>query len=165
MESGRDRWHHTKMKHDHLCAIAHNLADSLASGMCFVIGIWSTDVFGEAAAGDGLIEVDFLGGQVVRGTCSDNIRSAVKRFAEILPEFCRANGADAGDFAALSAIFDAATTDYRVLLNVTDRNGKNSITEYAGLPLKRLRVIDPLGRVRRSPRRRPMPESERQLTG
>jgi hypothetical protein len=142
------------MKHDHLCAIGHNLADSLASGMCFIIGIWGTDVFGEAASGDGVIEVDFLSGQIINGTCSDNLRSAAKRFAEVLPEFCRANGADVSDFVALSATFHAATLDHRVSLNVTDRNGHHSLTQYAGLPLKRLRVLDPLGRIRRSPRQR-----------
>jgi hypothetical protein len=133
--------------------------------MCFIIGTWSTDVFGEAAAGEGFIEVDFLGGRIVRGTCSENLRSAAERFADVLPEFCRANGADVSDFAALSATFYAATLDRRVLLNVTDRSGRRSLTEYAGLPLKRLRVLDSLGRIRRSPRRRQPPQMERQLLG
>ena len=66
--------------------------------MCFLIGIWSTDVFGEAADANEAIEVDFLNGQIIRGVCSENLHFAVKRFGEILPDFCRANGADVAHF-------------------------------------------------------------------
>ena len=140
------------MKHGVLCAIGHNLADSLACGMCFVIGVWSTDVFGEAAIADEAIEVDFLKGNVIRGVCSENLRSAVKRFAEILPNFCRTNGADLTHFVELSACFYTTGLVRRVSLHVADRNGRRSVTEYAGSPLKRLKVLDPQGRVRRAPR-------------
>ncbi|KQN75068.1 hypothetical protein [Devosia sp. Leaf64] len=140
------------MKHDKLCAIAHNLADSLASGLCFVIGYWNTDVFGEAAAGDGVLEVDFLNGRIVRGTFSENLRGAVVRFQEVLPSFCTANGADISDFITLRARFDTTTLAHQVSVEVTDTNGKCTITEYSGVPLKRLRVLDPIGRVRRIPR-------------
>ena len=142
------------MKHDHLCAIGHNLADSMASGLGFVIGYHPMDVFGEAASSrGGVIEVDFLNGRIVRGEASDNLKAAAARFAEILPGFCRDNRAEASDFANLSAVFDATTLERRVSLFVTDRNGHSSTTEYAGIPLKRLRVLDNLGRIRRTPRR------------
>lgn len=140
------------MKHDRLCAIGHNLADSLACGLCFIIGVWDIHVFDEAAAGDGSIDVDFLGGKILRGECSEKLRSAVERFADVLPAFCRANGADVTDFVGLTATFQATPRGRCVSLNVTDRSGRNSVTEYAGLPLKRLRILDPLGRVRRKPR-------------
>ncbi len=153
LEIGRQRWQHKSMKHDHLCAIGHNIADSLASGMCFVIGIWSLDVFGEAAAGDGVIEVDFLHGRIVHGACSENLRKAVTRFANVLPGFCLVNGADVANFEALAASFDATALPYRVSLKIADRSGRHSVTEYSGLPLTRLRVLDPLGRIRRIPRR------------
>jgi len=141
------------MKHDALCAIGHNIADSLASGLAFVIGYHPTDVFSEAAASnDGVIEIDFLHGRIVRGTASDILRSAALRFAEVLPSFCRENGADVADFTALSATFDATALEKRVMLTVEDRTGRRSVTEYAGTPLKRLRILDHRGRVRRSPR-------------
>ena len=140
------------MRHGILCAIGHNLADSLGSGMCFVIGMWSTNVFGEAANAEEAIEVDFLNGQIIRGACSENLQSAVKRFGEILPDFCRANGADVTHFTGLSASFHATSLGPRVSLHVADRSGKCSTTEYSGYPLKRVRAIDPQGRVRRSPR-------------
>lgn len=142
------------MKHDRLCAIAHNLADSMASGLGFVIGYHPMDVFGEAASSqEGVLEVDFLNGRIVRGEASDSLKAAAAGFAEVIPRFCRDNGAEATDFEALSAVFDATALERRVLLVVTDRNGHRSTTEYAGVPLKRLRVLDKLGRIRRAPRR------------
>ena len=142
------------MKHDRLCAIGHNLADSMASGLGFVIGYHEMDVFGEAASSlGGVIEVDFLNGCVIRGEASDSLKAAVAQFAKALPDFCRENGAEATDFQALSVVFDATALERRALLAVTDRNGHSSTTEYAGIPLKRLRVLDDFGRVRRAPRR------------
>lgn len=141
------------MKHDRLCAIGHNFADSMASGLCFVIGHHSLDVFEEAASSsDGVIEVDFLHGLVLRGSGSDSLRSAAVRFSEVLPSFCRENGADVSDFEALSATFYATPLERCVRLHVADRTGRSSVTEYAGVPLKRLRMLDHLGRIRRAPR-------------
>ena len=143
------------MKHDKLCSIAHNLADSLASGLCFVIGYWDTDVFGEAAAGDGILEVDFLNGRIVSGISSESLNGAVARFKEVLPSFCVASGAEISDFITLRARFDTTALANQVSVEVTDAHGKCTVTEYSGVPLKRLRVLDPIGRVRRIPRLTP----------
>jgi len=137
------------MKHDQLCAVGHNLADSMASGLGFVIGYYPMDVFGEAALSPGgSIEVDFLHGRILRGVASDSLKAAAAHYAEALPEFCRMNGAEATDFEALSASFDATAFQRRVFLKVTDRRGRRSTTEYVGVPLKRVRVLDSLGRIR-----------------
>ena len=140
------------MRHGKLCAIGHNLADSLASGLSLVIGYLETDVFGEAAAGDGVLEVDFLNGQIVHGTGSANLRVAVARFREMLPSFCVAHGADISDFSILRASFETTGFERNVSLKVADAYGKCTVTAYSGNPLKRLRVLDPMGRVRRIPR-------------
>ncbi|MEQ6332846.1 hypothetical protein [Sphingobium sp. MK2] len=141
------------MKHDRLCAIGHNLADSMASGLGFVIGYYPMDVFGEAASSpEALIEVDFLNGRVVRGMPSDELEAAVALFAEVLPEFCQSNGATVTDFKALSATFTTTALGRQVFLSVTDQNGRSSMTEYRGVPLKRLKVLDDLGRIRKNPR-------------
>jgi hypothetical protein len=122
----------------------------MACGNCFVIGAYCLDVFGEAASSrGGVIEVDFLNGRVVQGDASESLKDATAQFGKVLPKFCQENGAEKADFLALLAVFDATTLERRVLLSVTDRNGHHSTTEYAGLPLKRLRVLDTLGRVRR----------------
>lgn len=141
------------MKHDQLCAIGHNLADSLASGLCFVIGYRDTDVFGEAAASeDGVIEVDFLKGTIVQGRASDGLKDAAREYSEALPDFCRRNGAEAADFTSLTATFDATPTERRAIVTVVDREGHGSQITYYGIPLKRPKVLDPLGRVRRAGR-------------
>ena len=153
LESGQWLWQHQRMKHNELCAIAHNVADSMASGLALIIGYHPVDVFGEAAnSSDGLIEIDFLRGMVLRGVPSENLRLAALRFAERLPSFCHENGADISDFEALSVTFEAAPTENRAKLYVADRTGRRSTTVYAGTPLKRLKVLDKLGRARRSPR-------------
>jgi hypothetical protein len=113
------------MKHDRLCAIGHNLADSLASGLCFVIGYHPTDIFGEAALNkDGTIGIDFLHGRIVRGVVSAGLRPAIARFGEVFPKFCRGNEAKEDDFETLSALFDATELKRRVLLS---RNGPRAV--------------------------------------
>ncbi|WP_327752977.1 hypothetical protein VVT58_15135 [Sphingobium sp. SJ10-10] len=141
------------MNHDRLCAIGHNLADSMASGLGFVIGYYPMDVFGEAASSpEALIEIDFLNGRVVRGAPSGELEAAIVLYAEGLPEFCQSNGAKITDFKALSATFNTTALGRRVLLSVTDQSGRSSTTEYRGVPLKRLKALDSLGRIRKVPR-------------
>ncbi|WP_156418553.1 hypothetical protein [Aureimonas sp. D3] len=141
------------MKHDQLCAIGHNIADSLASGQSFVIGYHPVDVFGEAASSeDGLIEIDFLRGRIVQGRASPNLRSAVLGFAKAFPAFCQRNAAKSTDFRELSGTFGAGRSIPWVKVYVTDRNGRRSSTNYEGIPLKRIWSLDPLGRRRRVPR-------------
>jgi hypothetical protein len=126
----------------------------MASGLGFVIGHYPMDVFGEAALSpESVIEVDFLNGRVVRGQPSGSLEVAVALFAEALPGFCESNGAQSTDFKALSAIFDTTPLGQRVLLLVTDQSGRSSTTEYRGVPLKRLKVLDGLGRIRKKPRK------------
>lgn len=125
----------------------------MASGLGFVIGHYPMDVFGEAASSpEALIEVDFLNGRVVRGKPSGSLEIAATLFAKALPEFCESNGAKASDFKVLSATFDATSLGQRVLLSITDQSGRSSTTEYRGVPLKRLKVLDGLGRIRKKPR-------------
>ncbi|AZO10537.1 MULTISPECIES: hypothetical protein [unclassified Mesorhizobium] len=141
------------MKHERLCAIAHNFADSMASGLGFVVGYCQTDVFGEAAISTGgVIEIDFLRGSVVRGRPSDQLKSAAVIFGQAFPAFCKRNGAEVTDFQSFLAAFDARGGRCRAVLTVVDRNGRSSLTEYDGVPLKRLRVLDTLGRIRRKTR-------------
>lgn len=126
----------------------------MASGLAFLIGYRELRVFEEAtASADGVIEVDFLGGRIVRGNAGDNLALAAKQYAEILPSFCLANGAEVSDFASLSAVFELKNSKHHVTVFVTDKTGRNSATEYAGLPLKRLKKLDALGRIRKVPRK------------
>lgn len=125
----------------------------MASGLGFVVGYCQTDVFGEAATTTGgVIEIDFLRGSVVRGRPSDQLKSAAVMFGQAFPAFCKKNGAEVTDFQSFLAAFDAIGGRCRAVLTVVDRNGRRSLTEYDGVPLKRLRVLDTLGRIRRKTR-------------
>jgi hypothetical protein len=140
------------MKHDQLRAIGHNLADSLASGLCLVIGHYATDIFGDAEHSEtGAVAVDFLAGEVVEGTASDPVTGAMAMFRKALPDFCTKNRADLNDFRELSARFYMLGPGWQPGFTVTvvDSNGRRSVTEYKGVPGARPRITDDLGRLRR----------------
>src|SRR4051812_29565461 len=110
------------MKHERLCAIAHNFADSMASGLGFVVGYCQTDVFGEAASSPGgVVEIDFLNGSIVRGRPSQQLESAAVTFARSFPGFCNKNGAEVTDFQSFLAVYDARGGRCRTVLTVADR--------------------------------------------
>lgn len=139
------------MKHGKLCTIAHNLADSLASGVSLLIGAYDLDVFGEAASSEGgHITIDFLAGRVTEGEASQSLTHAAERYAETLPEFCAKHGASVGEFAELSATFSSNAIGRYATVMVTDSNGRQSVTDYVGIPLKRPRRLDSRGRIRRA---------------
>jgi hypothetical protein len=142
------------VKHAQLRAIAHNLADSIAGGLSFVLGIYELDVFGEARISPGgAIAIDFLAGKVTEGQASASLSRAAALAAETLPDFCRKHGASTADFAELSVRFFSDSVGHRAEVAVTDDTGIRSVTEYSGIPLKRVRVLDPLGRLRPAPTR------------
>jgi hypothetical protein len=140
------------MKHDQLRAIGHNLADSLASGLCCVIGYYATDIYGEAARSKSrAMTVDFLAGRVVDGKASRSLARAVALFRKALPDFCAKNGASLDDFHEISARFHARGVSRGFAVTVGDSAGRRSVTEYLGNPGARPRILDDRGRIRRKP--------------
>ena len=78
------------MKQGKLRSIAHNVADSFASGIGIPIGVYATDVFGEAEESpDGFITVDFLNGKVAAGSGSARLEGAVRLYRDVLESVCR----------------------------------------------------------------------------
>ena len=139
------------VKHHRLRAVAHNLADSLASGLCFVIGYWETNVFAEAAADPrNFIEVDFLNG-LVDGKASASLLRAVSAFRDALPDFCARNGVEEHDFRRLSARYEGRGFFGGYEVTTEDRSGRHSVVRYVGNPGKRQIIKDQLGRIRRAP--------------
>jgi hypothetical protein len=66
------------MKFDELRSIAHNIADSLASGIGLLIGYYELDIFGEASRSpEGFIVVDFLTGTCRAGAPSESLARAI----------------------------------------------------------------------------------------
>ena len=137
------------MKHDDLRSIAHNIADSLASGIGLLIGHYAMDIFGEAAKSkEGFVTVDFLNGTTEGGTLSASLAKAIKLYSEALPNLCEKQHSSLEYFKSLTARYSSDALDRRVVVTVEDKNGRCSTDEYTGIPLKHIKTLDGLGRIR-----------------
>ena len=137
------------MKFGTLKSIGHNIADSLASGIGLMIGVYEMDVFGEAAATpEGFIDVDFFKGEASGGHASAELQRALKLYADALPDLCKRQGVEVSEFQHLSARFSGRAKFERFTVTVEDKRGRRSADEYVGRPGKRPKVLDHLGRVR-----------------
>ncbi len=145
------------MKHAKLRAVAHNYADSLASGLGFVVGFFPTSVFADAAVQpDGMLVVDFLNGRVAGGFVSDELTAAMPLYRNAFPDFCAGHGCDVGDFRRFLVRFRAGRTSNGYTVTIEDARGKVSTLDYAGTPGRRVRQRDSLGRVRPRPAEDPV---------
>jgi hypothetical protein len=138
------------MKFNVLRAIGHNIADSLASGIGMLIGIYEMDIFGEARRSpDRCITVDFLSGKAVSGHVSLPLSRAIARYGNALAEFCSKHGASPSDFRVLTACYSSDIFGPRFVVTVESQQGRRAVDEYIGWPGRRIRILDQLGRVRR----------------
>ena len=128
------------MKIGELTAFGHNIADSLASGICFMAGIFSVDVFSEASASShGHIVVDFLSGETTGSPISPSLAQAIQRFSKLLPELATRHGIDHKEVRVLTARFGTdAVLGPHYLVTVEAIDGRRSVDQYAGLPGKRV---------------------------
>jgi hypothetical protein len=138
------------MKIGTLQAIGHNIADSVASGIGLMIGVYSMDIFSEASSTpEGYIEVDFLTGTTSGGRPSAGLASALKLYSEeALPQLCERHGVAVSDFRKLDVRFWRGTLNGRFEVTVEDKLARVSRAEYEGSPGKRVKVLDHLGRLR-----------------
>ena len=129
------------MKIGALASFGHNIADSLASGMCFMVGIYSAYIHREAAASpQGYIAVDFITGSTSGSPVSKELRQAILAFSTQLPELAHKHGLKFSEIQTLSARFGtdpAVGRHFQVTVETLD--GKKSIDHYVGLPGKRYR--------------------------
>ncbi|MGD0721989.1 MAG: hypothetical protein ABR970_13205 [Roseiarcus sp.] len=138
------------MKFGDLRSLAHNLADSFASGVGLLVGVHAMDVFGEAARSPGgFIEVDFLAGRASGGPPSASLERAIALYRDALPGFCARHRAEVPAFRTLRARYWVGYDGRRYRVTIEDRNGRRSVDDYQGAPGRRVRVLDRLGRVRR----------------
>lgn len=146
------------MRHNRLHAVAHNFAESLASGLGFVIGYYPTDVFKEAAAnGEQGLVVDFLNGEVLAERCSKDLRRAISKYRDAFPEFCAKHGVEQADFRMFRVRFLKGQLHNPWIVTIEDSDGKSSSREYRGVPGRRVKDKDELGRLR--PRRLSEPDT------
>jgi hypothetical protein len=138
------------MKFGTLTAIGHNIADSVACGMGFMLGAYQMDVFGEAGrTPEGFIEVDFLTGETSGGQPSASLALGLQLYADkALPQLCESHGGTVSEFRKLNVRFWPGPLYGRFEVRVEDQKGHSSTAEYEGLPGKRVKVLDHLGRVR-----------------
>lgn len=143
------------MKHNELLSVAHNIADSLASGSGFVVGYWPTDVYGEAArCPEGNLTIDFLTGEIAGGHPSKTLSAAVIAYRDVLPSFCEKHGISIVEFNQFTVQYSGISSfNGSAVITITDSNGRQSIAEYSGNPLKRALILDDRGRPRRAKHR------------
>lgn len=131
------------MRHTDLKAVGHNIADSLASGLGLMIGLYQTNVFAEASAeAPGYIEVDFLLGTTAGSPASQSLRQGVALYSkEALPGLCEKHRVNLEQVSAIQARFSAhAVYGPRFIVTVEDRQGKRSVEQYSGYSGRRLRA-------------------------
>jgi hypothetical protein len=128
------------MKHDDLRAIAHNIADSLASGIGLLIGVYETEIFKEAARSpERHITVNFLNGTTTGAIPSPSLAKAISLYSKALPDLCSSHKVSMTAFQKLSARFSVDSKGQQhVCIEIQDqKNGRVSKDEYFGAPLKR----------------------------
>jgi len=97
------------MRFSALKSVGHNIADSMASGIGMMIGVYDMNVFTEASsASAGYIEVDFLRGTYSGATPSLKLQRAIILYKRALPRLCKKHGVDIDAFKTLRA--DLAST-------------------------------------------------------
>jgi hypothetical protein len=138
------------MKFDELRSIGHNIADSLASGIGLPIGIYETDVFAEARqTSEGFLIVDFLAGTCANGAPSASLARAITLYRDALADLCKRHGTSPSAFRKLTAQYSIDALGGRFIVTVEDKYGHHANDEYVGMPGRRVRVVDHLGRGRR----------------
>ena len=127
------------MKIGELTSFGHNVADSLASGICFMAGTYGVDIYGEAAASEeGQITVDFLTGDTSGARISESLSKAVRRYSELLPGLAKRHNIDISEVEVFSVRFGTdpvAGPHFRVTVNTSD--GRQSVDQYAGYSSRR----------------------------
>jgi len=129
------------MKLGKLKSVGHNIADSLASGIGLMIGIYEMNVFAEAAGEDeGFVVVDFLTGETNARTASASFRSAVRLYRDALPDLCSKHGVALEDFKKLEVRYGTDPVyGPHFTVSIEGQAGQHSRDQYVGIPGKRMR--------------------------
>lgn len=127
------------MKIGELRSFGHNVADSLSSGICFMIGMYDVDIYGEASSSpEGHVIVDFMTGSTSGSPISAHLRRALDLYSKALPELCKRHGLDLSEIKVLSARFGTdsiAGRHFAVTVEASD--GRRSLDQYIGSPGRR----------------------------
>ena len=130
------------MKFGELKSIGHNIADSLASGICLLIGYYEIEIYSEAVrTPEGSITVNFLDGTSTGGKPSSGLAEAIQLYSGALVDLCKRHGIDASAFKTLIAEYAVdAVYGGHFTVTVEDQNGRRSTDRYVGMPGRRVRT-------------------------
>lgn len=143
------------MKHGQLRSVAHSMADSLASGVSLMTGIYDLHVYEDALRSEnGVLTVDLLNGKVIKGEPSANLAAAILCLPREFDRLCRADGFSRSDCRNAVAHFHANKFSRGFTLFVEDKSGQATETDFQGVPARRVIETDRFGRLRRRPIRR-----------
>jgi hypothetical protein len=133
------------MKFDQLRSIAHNLADSLASGDSLLFGLFGGPKLSVPGAAfrspDRCVVVDFLVGQVTVGEVSPELARVIADAPASLAFLCEKHRASPAMFHELTAKYKVdASEQFGYAVTIVDISGRRAVDEYVGIPGKRKRA-------------------------
>ena len=106
-------------------------------------------MFADAAVQtDGSLIVDFLNGRVSGRHVSDELTAALPAYKEAFPAFCARHDCEVTDFRSFLVRFHAGRLGNSYTVTIEDARGKISTLDYVGVPGRRVRETDALGRLR-----------------
>ncbi len=138
------------MKQGQRQAIAHNIADSIASGCSLLLGEYDLPIrHWLATAPDGRIVLDCLAGRVMEGPAKPALEQLAKRLPDAVIALCAKENGSAQDFDALVVTLGSDALGVMAETTVRSPSGNETVDHYVGRPLRRRRMLDAAGRKRR----------------
>jgi hypothetical protein len=128
------------VKFGNLKSLGHNIADSVACGMGFPVGIFIMNVFAEAESeAPGYIEIDFLSASTNGAPASSSLKKAIELYRQALPDLASKHGIEVKDIKTLSVRFGTDPVyGPNFTVTVESMGGRSSTDRYVGIPGKRM---------------------------
>jgi hypothetical protein len=128
------------MRFGELKSVAHNLADSISSGIGLPIGLYAYDIFDEAKASpEGYIEIDFVTGAMKGAMPSNVLSEALLQYKRWLVELASKHGVAVSDFTELTIRFGVDVVyGPHFTVSIADQKGRSDVTTYSGMGGKTL---------------------------
>jgi hypothetical protein len=123
------------MRFGTLRSIAHNLGDSISTGLGLPIGFYGYDIFDEARnSSQGFIEIDFINGVMQGAMPSPVLSDALLQYARWFQVLAAKHGATIDDFTQLTLRFaDADAYGRHFVATIADQRGRSDSTVYDGM--------------------------------
>jgi hypothetical protein len=131
-------------------AIAHNLADSIASGCSLLLGVYDFSIGAHITESpSGRVVIECLQPLLIEGTLNSEIRELLAALPAGLTKLCDDEGGSPEDFSVLTLAFSKTQLAIEVEIVVAGPASIPRSRWFSGSPLRRKRVLDSAGRMRR----------------